>query len=98
MPEVVAWMVVAIVLISTVGRVLRARYGDTGDSRHADNHREFHLAAMRAANQQPGDDGAEAATLRGEVARLNKRIQVLERLATDPGKRLGDEIDALKDK
>ena len=93
MPEVVAWMVVAIVLISTIGRVMRARYGDTGDSR-----RSRRRAALEAGIQPRVDDGAEAARLRGEVARLNERIQVLERLATDPGKRLSDEIEALKDK
>ena len=97
MPEVVAWMVVAIVLISTVGKVLRARYGDTGDSRR-DGRRDRRRVALHAAIQPPGDDGAEAARLRNEVTRLNERIQVLERLATDPGKRLADEIDALKDK
>ena len=93
MPEVVAWMVVAIVLISTVGKVLRARYGDTGGGRRDRRH-----AALRASIQPVGDDGAEAARLRGEVTRLNERIQVLERLVTDPGQRLADEIDALKDK
>jgi uncharacterized membrane protein YccC len=86
-------MVVAIVLITTVGRVLRARYGDTSDSR-----RSRRRAAIQAALQQPGEDSAEAARLKNEVARLNERIQVLERLATDPGKRLSDEIEALKHK
>ena len=91
MPEVVAWMVVAIVLITTVGKVLRARYGDTGDGR-----RNRRRSALQSAVQPMTDDGAEAARLRGEVARLNERIQVLERLAIDPGKRLSDEIEALK--
>jgi hypothetical protein len=86
-------MVVAIVLITTVGRVLRARYGDTSDSR-----RSRRRAAIQAALQQPSEDSAEAARLKNEVARLNERIQVLERLATDPGKRLSDEIEALKHK
>ena len=40
----------------------------------------------------------EAAKMRGEIARLNERIQVLERLATDPSKRLADQIDALAEK
>lgn len=91
MPEVVAWMVVAIVLITTIGKVLRARYGDTSTG---GGRRSRRLAAM----QQPDDGGAEAARLRAEVTRLNERIQVLERLATDPGKRLSDEIEALKDR
>ncbi len=81
-----AEMTVLIVLIVTIGRVLRARYGDTP-------------ARRRRGIMSPPDDGAsaaEAARLRAEVTRLNDRIQVLERLATDPAKRLSDEIDALK--
>ena len=42
----------------------------------------------------PSDD---AVRLAREVNRLNERIQVLERLATDPAKRLSAEIDALDD-
>ena len=75
-------MVVMIVLIVTVGRVLKERY--------------------RAMNRLPGkvdaSTEAENRKLHSEVARLNDRIRVLERLATDPAKRLSDEIDALKDK
>jgi cell division protein FtsB len=41
---------------------------------------------------------AENQRLQAEVARLNERIHVLERLATDPAKRLSDEIESLKDK
>ena len=37
----------------------------------------------------------EAAQMRSEIHRLNERIQVLERLAVDPAKRLSDQIDAL---
>lgn len=78
-------MVVLIVLIVTIGRVLKARYG--GSSRR----RGLDLMAS------PDDDSAaEAARLKGEVARLNERIQVLERLATDPARRLSDEIESLK--
>lgn len=91
MPEVVAWMVVAIVLISTIGKVMRARYGDTSTGSGRRNRR-------RDAMQPVDDGGVEAARLRAEVTRLNERIQVLERLATDPGKRLSDEIEALKDR
>ena len=43
----------------------------------------------------PPANNAEAERLRHEVTRLNERIQVLERLATDPSKRLSDQIDAL---
>ena len=90
MPEVTAFMVVAIVLIVTVGRVLRAKYGDTRASR---------AERLRGVAQMiHGGDPEEAARLRAEVTRLNDRIQVLERLATDPAKRLSDEIEQLKSK
>ncbi len=84
-------MVVLIILIVTIGKVASARFGN-GAGRHDRARGKASLAV---------DDGiatAEAARLRNEVTRLNERIQVLERLATDPGKRLADEIDALKDK
>ena len=92
MPEVVAWMVVAIVLISTIGKVMRARYGD------ADTTRRDRRRLRRGEAPDDSAAVAEAARLRSEVTRLNERIQVLERLATDPGKRLSDEIEALKDR
>jgi hypothetical protein len=77
----VATMIVAIVLIVTIGRVLRERYRAMG-----------RLPARPDASAE-----AENHKLHGEVARLNERIRVLERLATDPAKRLSDEIDSLKD-
>jgi uncharacterized protein YlxW (UPF0749 family) len=81
-------MVVAIVLITTIGRVMRARYGDPGRDRRS--RRNDALEGSRETE-------AEAARLRAEVTRLNDRLQVLERLATDPAKRLSDEIESLKD-
>ena len=52
----------------------------------------------KTMGRAPIDDGEEAVRLRGEVTRLNERIQVLERLATDPAKRLSDQIDALDER
>jgi len=51
----------------------------------------------KAIGREPAGDSGEALRLRGEVTRLNERIAVLERLATDPAKRLSDQIDALDD-
>lgn len=79
-------MVVLIILIVTIGRVASGRMGKR-DRKHG---------LMSAP--EDGVSAAEAARLRDEVTRLNDRIQVLERLATDPGKRLSDEIEALKHK
>jgi hypothetical protein len=78
-------MTVLIVLIVTIGRVLTGRSGKRADKQQA-------LIADR-----DGVSAAEAARLRGDVARLNDRMQVLERLAIDPAKRLSDEIESLKD-
>ncbi|OSZ72306.1 hypothetical protein CAP39_02865 [Sphingomonas sp. IBVSS1] len=81
-------MVVMIVLIVTIGRVLSGRMGGR-DNRNLDKLRQLAGA---------GEDNAENQRLQAEVARLNDRIRVLERLATDPAKRLADEIESLKDK
>jgi cell division protein FtsL len=43
-----------------------------------------------------GNKGNENQQLEAEITRLNARIAVLERIATDPSKRLADEIDSLK--
>ncbi|QIK95939.1 hypothetical protein G7076_05160 [Sphingomonas sp. HDW15A] len=40
---------------------------------------------------------AENEQLRATVERLEDRLKVLERIATDPTKRLADEIDQLRD-
>jgi len=52
----------------------------------------------KAMGREPAGDSEEALRLRGEVTRLNERIAVLERLATDPAKRLSDQIDALDER
>lgn len=38
----------------------------------------------------------DAAALIGQVQRLNERVSTLERLATDPAKRLAAEIESLR--
>jgi hypothetical protein len=85
-----AWAeaVVLIILITTIGRVLRARYGGVGGGRRRDRG----LVNLPPQDAVSIEDGAR---MKGEIDRLNARIQVLERLATDPSKRLSDQIDAL---
>ena len=51
----------------------------------------------KAMGELPPGPDPEAERLKREVTRLNERIAVLERLATDPAKRLSAEIDALED-
>ncbi len=78
-------MIVLIVLIVTAGRIYAARHG-VDISRRGRRSRNIGFEAP---------DTGETERLRSEVTRLNERIQVLERLATDPQKRLSDQIDAL---
>lgn len=58
-------------------------------------YRDRQKIALKNSAAFPGE-AAETRRLQTEVARLNERIQVLERLATDPAKRLSDEIESLK--
>jgi hypothetical protein len=79
-------MVVLIVAIVTIGKVLSGRMGDRTNK------------TLERLKKGDSSDTAENQRLQSEVARLNDRIRVLERLATDPAKRLSDEIESLKDK
>jgi cation transport ATPase len=79
-------MVVLIVAIVTIGKVLSGRMGDRTNK------------TLERLKKGDSGDTAENQRLQSEVARLNDRIRVLERLATDPAKRLSDEIESLKDK
>ncbi len=80
-------MVVLIILIVTVGRVLSARYGVGAGRRRG---RGF--VDLPPQDVVSLDDGER---MKAEIDRLNARVQVLERLVTDPSKRLSDQIDAL---
>lgn len=65
-------MVVAIVLIVTIGRVLKARYGIRHDN---------------AGNELPIRD-PDADRMRDEIKVLKERIQVLERITTENNRAL----------
>ncbi len=80
-----AEMIVAIVLIVTIGRIMKARY----------------QRIERVRGDEATVDDAENARLRGEVRDLKERIAVLERLATDDNSnsaRLDREIERLRDR
>jgi cell shape-determining protein MreC len=83
-------MVVAIIVVITVGRVVMARYGVV----HARKGETFAFrddAATTAENER----------LREELKGMKERLAVLERLATDnndSGARLDREIEKLRDK
>jgi len=83
-------MVVAIIVVITIGGVLKARYGVHKDR---DGNEVFR-----------GDNGAAAAEnarLRDELRALKERVQVLERVITESNAssaQLEREIEALRDR
>ena len=81
-------MVVAIIVVVTIGSVLKARYGI-----HKDKHGNEYVA--RADPMET----AENARLCDEVRSLKERVQVLERVITDNNSslRLDAEIEKLRD-
>jgi hypothetical protein len=81
-------LVLGIIVVVTIGSVLRARYGNRQGPGGTDD-----LGADQAA-------AIEAARLRDEVRALRERVQVLERVITDneaSSLRLDREIEALRD-
>jgi hypothetical protein len=80
---------------------VRARHGYPLD----DNRRERRRGLTRAmidggvdADRTVALLGAENERLTGQVGRLEERIAVLERIATDPAVRTAREIEALRDR
>lgn len=84
-------MVILIVLIVTIGRIVSARMGVNPRL----SRRERRMGMI---GNDSGDmvSAAEADRMKSEITRLNERLAVLERIATDPAKRLSDEIESLK--
>jgi len=84
-------MVIGIVLIVTIGRVISARMGVLPRLSRRDRHEKMIFDAHGDAVS-----AIEADRMKAEITRLNDRLAVLERIATDPAKRLSDEIESLK--
>ena len=84
-------MVVAIIVIVTIGSVLKARYGIRKDKWGNEFHRD---AATDTAT------AVENARLKDELRAIKERVQVLERVVTDTegSARLDREIESLRDK
>ena len=89
--------VLAIIAISTIGWVIttaiRARHGYPV---------EGEWGGVAHKGEDPATDrkiellSNENADLKGRLMRLEERLSVLERIATDRAVRLGEEIDALR--
>ena len=85
--------VIAIIFVTTLGWVIttaiRARHGyPLTDDRGKTVHREGTDETKALA--------AENLKLKVTVGRLEDRLKVLERIATDPSRRLSDDIDSLR--
>lgn len=79
-------MVVAIVLIVSIAGVLRAKYR----AQHG-------IVADEDGNERRLAD-PDSDRMVEEIGQLKDRIAVLERIATDKGNRLEQEIEALRDR
>ena len=88
--------ILAVIALSTIGWIvttmIRARHGYPienewgGSVEHPDARRQSEL--LEAENEM----------LRGKLGRVEERIAVLERIATDGGARLAESIEQLRDR
>lgn len=90
------FFVVAIVAISTAGWLInnwiRARHGYPVEGEWGGTHSKDDLGAGRKIELLTSENDR----LKGQVSRLEERLAVLERIATDPANRIANEIDALR--
>ena len=90
--------VIAIIALSTVGWIfttwIRARHGYPVEGEWGGNVGRTDLDAERKVSLLSNEN--EKVT--GQVSRLEERIAVLERIATDPAERTSRDIDALRDR
>lgn len=84
-------MVIGIVLIVTIGSIIRAKYGV---------HHGFRGRRGHDGPEFVPHDDAETKALKAEIRALKERIQVLERIATDSNRAasLDEEIEKLRDR
>ena len=76
-------MVVLIVLIVTIGNIVRAKMG---------------VRRGRGGGDHSVRDDAETRALRDEVKQIKERIQVLERITVEKENSLAKEIESLRDR
>ena len=79
-------MVVAIVLICAIAGVIRSKHNAKNGIIEDDNGKPHRLV------------DPDTNRMSEEIKQLKQRIAVLERIATDKSNRLGDEIEALRDR
>lgn len=88
--------IIAIIALSTFGWLvnswIRARHGYPLEGEWGGTVGKTDLAAERKVELLETENGK----LHGQVSRLEERIAVLERIATDPAERTARDIDALR--
>ena len=94
-------MVIAIVAITTIGSIIRAKHmgGHGLRGRDRDRHGIRGFVRSRAIDDGDGfEEDRETVRLRDEVKMLKDRIQTLERIAVDKENSLARQIDDLRDR
>ena len=90
------FFVIAIIAISTFGWVanswIRARHGYPIENEWSGMSHKGDAEAARRVELLEDENGR----LRGQVGRLEERLAVLERIATDPAERTAREIEQLR--
>ena len=91
------WFIIAVILITTFGWVMtswiRAKHGYPVSD---DWGRPVYPTDTLDATRQVEILSKENEGLKGQVSRLEERIAVLERIATDPAERTAREIEKLR--
>lgn len=91
--------VLAIIIITTIGGIFRARAGGYSGRRFRRGRDRMLGGDMEHADQgYLPRDNAENVRLREEVKMLKERVQTLERIAVDKENSLAREIDSLRDR
>ena len=85
--------VLIIIVISTIGGIMKARYGHRRDRDEVDDQG----SRGRRTLLSDSDDG-ETRRLKEEVRALKDRLQVLERITVEKESSLNREIDQLRDR
>jgi len=94
-----SWMaiIVLVIVAGIIKTAIRARHGDTRTNRQRRADARAGVGFVPpAANRENEALAEENAKLRAQATRMEERIAVLERIVTDPAKRVSDEIDALR--
>ncbi len=93
--------VIAIIAISTFGWVatswIRARHGYPIENEWSGT-TEHPNSSNKAEGRKVERLSSENERLKGQVGKLEERLKVLERIATDPSRQLAEDIDKLHDR